>query len=168
MHTCDQRRIKVVGGLGPTELDEQKKVVLLFTSVSFVILLYGYVLLRFKVKNKIFLCLVGAPSGGRPGPDPLGPLNPALPYVAAQPMPLKSSWARLERYVAANCAVPLGTADPVTIDQWRRVFCFMNNIHVFTGCSALTLVMKVVLHFVNGYTDQSRKWIFRTKPNLKP
>jgi hypothetical protein len=39
-----QRRIKVVGGLGPIELDEQKKVVLLFTSVS---LSSSYIGIRF-------------------------------------------------------------------------------------------------------------------------
>jgi hypothetical protein len=45
----------------------------------FVILLYGYVLLRFKVNKQIFCVWLDAPSGGRPGAwAPWAPLNPAL------------------------------------------------------------------------------------------
>jgi hypothetical protein len=87
-------------------------------------------------------------------------------YRAATRGTVRCLNATLERHTAANLpqhaavcrSMPYGTARyRRPIDQWRRVFCFMNiNFHVFTGCSSLTSVMKVVLHFVNSCTNQSR------------
>jgi hypothetical protein len=68
-----QRRIYIVGGLGPTEIDEQKKVIKNFFSPH---IFSSFILLSLKLKRKGNFFSWEAPSGLVGGPLLVGGLGP--------------------------------------------------------------------------------------------
>jgi hypothetical protein len=114
-----------VGGLDEQILDEQKrKVVLLFNSLClFVILLYGYVLLRFKVKK--FSVSGGRPllvGGLGPGLQEPGPLEPPKSGPGRYPAEIVPLYDRLTRngYFMSSCCTCLSA----TVCEVFRVLWF--------------------------------------------